>query len=203
MLISFKLLIINTFLSKGEPVNNNTYLKVVRQFHLAFKGKETAEIYDVLIEQLLRAIRKFDPHYKQKLKQIVEMIDEKFAQRKFTLAAINRHLEFDAVGHLRLLVRREYLQAAGKGEFECAGAWPPPASFFEGDGSPIGLTYCVQTWFRYYLQQWITSSMSQLESKEGVYSLDCRGQYSGSPESSSHGNSSLAIPATSTEGCRL
>ena len=65
-----------------------------------------AEIYDILIEQLLRAIRKFDPEYNLKLKQIVEMIDDKFAGPKFTLAAVNRHLGFDAVGHLRLLVRR-------------------------------------------------------------------------------------------------
>ena len=38
----------------------------------------------------------------------------KFAGRKFTVAAVNRHLEFDAVGHLRLLVRRGYLQADWK-----------------------------------------------------------------------------------------
>jgi len=63
-----------------SPLNKDTYLQIIRQFHLAFKGKDKdgAEIYDVLIEQLLRAIRKYDPDYKLKLKQIVEMIDAKF-----------------------------------------------------------------------------------------------------------------------------
>jgi hypothetical protein len=71
------------FMAKGVPITKETCLDVVRQFHLAFKGKETAEIYDILIEQLLRAIRKYDPEYKKKLKQIVEMIDDKFAGPKF------------------------------------------------------------------------------------------------------------------------
>ena len=92
------------------------------------------------------AIRKYDPDYKVKLKQIVEIIDEKFAGRKFTLDSVNRHLEFDAVGYLRLLVRYQYLESIGKGEFERTGSWPPPARFFAGQ--PIGITYCVQTyWF--------------------------------------------------------
>jgi hypothetical protein len=30
---------------------------------LAFKGKETTEIYDILMEQLLQAIQKYDPGY--------------------------------------------------------------------------------------------------------------------------------------------
>jgi hypothetical protein len=116
-----------------------------------------------MIEQLLRAIRKYDPEYNLKLKQIVEMIDDKFAQPKFTLAAANRHLGFDAVGHLRLLIRREYLEAAGKGEYERTSAWPPAVRLFS---KPIGITNCIQTWFRYYLEQWISSSMRQLETKE-------------------------------------
>ena len=189
------------FLVKGAPINKDTYLSVVRQFHLAFKGKETAEIYDILIEQLLRAIRKYDPDYNLKLKQIVEMIDDKFAQPKFTLAAANRHLGFDAVGHLRLLIRREYLEAAGKGEYERTAAWPPAVRLFS---KPIGITNCIQTWFRYYLEQWIPSSMRQLETKEGVYSLDYRGEYGDGSSHASSGNTDLAIPASSrragTEG---
>src|SRR5438477_5345961 len=122
------------------------------------------------------------------------MLDEKFAQRKFTLAALNHHLEFDAVGHLRLLVRRGHLVGIDK-EYERTSTWPPPASLFSN--GPVGFTYCVQTWFRYYLQQWITSSMGQLESKEGVYSLDCRGEYGSGAAHSSSGNTDLAIPAAS------
>jgi hypothetical protein len=149
-------------------------------------------IFTVLANRLLRAIRKFDPHYNQKLKQIVEMIDEKFAG-KFSVAVVNRHLEFDGVGHLRLLVRRGHLQAVGKGEYERTGSWPPPAKLWS---KPVGITNCVQTWFR-YLQQWITSSMGQLESKEGVYSLDCRREFGSRSSSPSSGNTDLAIPVPS------
>ena len=46
----------------------------------------------------------------------------------------------------------------------------PPDSFFKS--GPIGRVYYIQTWFRYYLQQWIEDHMRELEAKEGVYSLD-------------------------------
>jgi len=36
--------------------------KVVKHFHLAFKGMETEEIYDVLMEQLVAAINGYDPN---------------------------------------------------------------------------------------------------------------------------------------------
>ena len=36
----------------------------------------------------------------------------------------------------------------------------------------IRLAYYLQMWFRYYLQQHIESSMSEIETKEGIYSLD-------------------------------
>jgi hypothetical protein len=48
--------------------------------------------------------------------------------------------------------------------------WPPPPEFFEAGA--IGVAYFLQTWFRYYLQTWIETSMSQLETHEGVYSWD-------------------------------
>ena len=115
--------------------------------------------------------------------------------RNISVAAVNRHVEFDAVGFLRLLVRRGYLQAAGKGEYELTESWPPPASLFS---KPVGITNSVPTWFRYYLQQWITNSMGQLESKEGVYSLDCRGEYGSGSSQPSSGHSDLAIPASSS-----
>lgn len=51
--------------------------------------------------------------------------------------------------------------------------WPPPVEFFES--GPIGFAFYVQTWFRYYLQQWIEKRQSELETKEGVYSYGLRG----------------------------
>ena len=53
-------------------------LSIARQLHLAFKAKKANEMYDILAEQLLKAIRKYDPDYKEKVKEIVEVIDEKY-----------------------------------------------------------------------------------------------------------------------------
>jgi hypothetical protein len=44
--------------------------------------------------------------------------------------------------------------------------------FFAGDGNVIGLAYYLQTWFRFKLQEWISSRSRELEAKEGVYSLE-------------------------------
>ena len=54
--------------------------------------------------------------------------------------------------------------------FVRSGNWPPPATFFEGGA--IGLAYFLPSWFRYNLQAWIHDRMHELESKEGVYSLE-------------------------------
>lgn len=49
---------IQYFLPRGAALSRVTVSKAVRHLHLAFKGKETTEIYDILMEQLLRAIQK-------------------------------------------------------------------------------------------------------------------------------------------------
>jgi hypothetical protein len=93
-----------------------------------------------------------------------------------------------------MLVRRKHLERVGGG-FRRTSDWPPAALL---EGEPIGFTYCVQTWFRYYLQQWISHTMSELEAKEGVYSLDFRGQPDSRFAASKSGRKDgLAIPAAS------
>ncbi len=91
--------------------------KVVRHFHLAFKGMEGAEIYDVLMELLIAAANGYDPHYKQKVKQVVEVIEDELPrQKRITAALVNRHLEFDCDRHLRMLARAGFLEVVpGKG----------------------------------------------------------------------------------------
>src|SRR5579872_6529973 len=163
--------------------------------------KNHVEMYDIMMEQLLRAIRKYDPDYKGKMKQVVEKIDEKLADRsQFSTADLNRYLGFDAVKYLRNLVGRSHLASVGKGVFERA-AWPPPDTLLEGE--PIGLTYCVQTWFKYYLQQWITNSMSQLETKEGVYSQNGFDFRCHSAHGSSGRRNFVIRPASGRVVCRL
>jgi len=51
-------------------------------------------------------------------------------------------------------------------------SWPPSADFFAGDGNVIGLTYYLQKWFRFHLQDWMEKRSRELESKDGVYSLE-------------------------------
>jgi hypothetical protein len=66
---------IRYFLPKGAPATAGNISKAVRHLHLAFKGKTTAEIYDILMEQLLRAIKKYDPAYTDKVRLVAEVIN--------------------------------------------------------------------------------------------------------------------------------
>jgi hypothetical protein len=134
---------------------------ICKHLHLAFKGKTTDEIYDILMEQLLRTIRRYDPGYSDKTRLVVETINGKLSQfGQITLTDVNRHLEFDADRHLRMLVRRGYLEPVKErgriaAYVRSQTAWPPDAGIY---GNPVGITYCIQTWFRCYLQQWIARS---------------------------------------------
>ena len=51
------------FLPKGASLDWRTMNVIVKHFHLAFKGMETEEIYDVLMEQLVATIKGYDPKY--------------------------------------------------------------------------------------------------------------------------------------------
>ena len=76
---------------------------------------------------------------------------------------------------MRVLCRHGFLEPApdqgdGVRRYQRkAAAWPPPAQYLEA--GPVGFTYYLQMWFRYYLQSYIESSMSEIEAKEGMYSL--------------------------------
>jgi DNA-directed RNA polymerase specialized sigma24 family protein len=164
------------FLAKGTPVNKQTLTAAAKRFHLAFKGMETEEIYNVLMGQLLAAIRGYDPDYTAKVKLVAETIDHELSkQREFSAADVGRYVEFDCDRHLSLLRRKGFLDATAAEGKKAAGylraaAWPPPGTFFKS--GPIGFTYYIQTWFRYGLQAWIHDRMGELETKDGVYSWD-------------------------------
>ena len=143
---------------KGAPFNRTTISVAVRHLHLAFKGLETEEIYDVLMEQFLKAVKKYDPRYSLKVKLLIEKIEEEFLHAKsFTAADLNDYLDFDSDRYLRMLCRRGFLASRRqeRGEkkitvFKRTGEWPPPASLYEDN--IVGFAYYIQTWFRYYLQ---------------------------------------------------
>ena len=167
------------FLLKGVVLDRPTAQTVVSGFHLAFKGMETEEVYDVLMEQFLAAVAKYDPAYTEKVKQVVECMEDELSRYKQVRAVdLNRHVEFDSDRILRLLARRGFLTAVkGKGGKiagrKRTGSWPPPAEFFKS--GVIGFAYYIQTWFRYDLQQnesrYLPPSFAKTPSWKGEISI--------------------------------
>ena len=165
------------FLPAGQRLNWITANRIVKQLHLAFKGMETEEIYDVLMSLLVLVLKEYDPTYTDKVKATVEVIEHELSTRKqFSGADVNRHLEFDCHRYLRLLGRLGFLCPVQEGKekgvfrFVRADAWPPPGSFFEKGA--VGVAYYVSKMFRYKLRGWIQHRMREIECKEGVYSLE-------------------------------
>ena len=73
------------------------------------------EIYDVLMEHLVSAVKGYDPDYKAKVKLVVEVINNELSKRKqFAVNDVNRHLDIDSNRYLRLLVRVGFLAASRK-----------------------------------------------------------------------------------------
>src|SRR5262249_17055084 len=90
------------FLRKGAAADRAGMKNAIRQLHLAFKGMLTEEIYDVLMEQFLRAAAKYDPHYTDKVKDVVEVIDRALSKSPFFRAAdVDRHLQYAGHRYLR------------------------------------------------------------------------------------------------------
>ena len=107
---------IKYFLPKGTLLNMVTASHAVRHLHLAFKRMTADEIYDVFMELLLEAVKKYDPQYTEKVKIVAGKIDEVFRNASFSIAELNDHLEFDSNRFIRLLCRRGFLQGSGERE---------------------------------------------------------------------------------------
>jgi len=148
----------------------STSASTCKMLHLAFKGATTEDIYDTLAFCFVRAARKFDPHHAEKVKAVCKVIDE--LPKKFTIAELAERVDGDAVGILRALSRKSFLTRT-KSKKVVVGYeksfWPPPAEFLEID--PIGFTYVIQMWFRYYLNDYIGTQMDELESVGGGVNL--------------------------------
>jgi hypothetical protein len=84
------------FLPKGQTLTRQNLNPVVRHLHLAFKEMETEERYDVLMEQLMRAIKQYDPTYTEKVKLVVEAINRELSKRtQFAAVDVRRYVDFD------------------------------------------------------------------------------------------------------------
>jgi hypothetical protein len=103
---------IRYFLPKGSGGDRAAISTAIRHLHLAFKTMETEEIYDVLMDQFVKAAAMYDPRYTDKLKQVVEVIDHALSgSRHFGAVDVDRFLEFGGDRYLRLLCRRGFLVA--------------------------------------------------------------------------------------------
>jgi len=124
------------FLPKGQTLTRQSLNPVVRHLHLAFKEMDTEEVYDVLMEQLVRAINQYDPMYTEKVKLVVEAINHELSKRtQFATIDVNRYLEFDCSRHIRLLCRRGFLTSHEKtGLEERAPFSDAPAEVCRGPG---------------------------------------------------------------------
>ncbi len=185
------------FVPRGQPVNKATLSAACRTLHLAFKQMDSDEVYDVLVQCFLKSVAKYDPRYTEKMAEVIRLLNSHSTKHRFARlkniypSKLNAYLDFDCTRLLRLLVRRGYLEPhsklSAKGVkqlyYRRTSEWPPPPSFMTA--GPIGMTYFVQRWFKYFLQEWIDRRMSEIESKDGVFQLEHRLDYSDSSKARS------------------
>jgi hypothetical protein len=173
-------LLLQCFIPKGSPADRASLGAACRSLHLAFKGMDPAEIYDQLMMCLVRAVKRYDPSYSLKVREVAAAIDRQLHDHKFVkfvlTAKLSSFVGYDCTRYLRLLGKRGFLAPVTR-EGSIAGykpteTWPPPEDFL--NSKPVGLAYFVPKWFRYFLTDWIQWRMGELEAKEGVLQLDHR-----------------------------
>lgn len=179
-------LFLRTLAPSGSSDERLAMSNTCRTLHLAFKQATTDDIYDTLALCLMRAIKKYDPFYTEKVKRVCDEIISKCKGKpirkgvkpEFTAAEITKRAGIESTGRLRLLVRRGHLASITDSKKKVIGyrrkvrSWPPPAKFFQS--GPVGFTYFIPMYFRYYLHEYISDEMSAIESKEGMLQLDHR-----------------------------
>lgn len=177
---------LNLLSSSGQDKSSKAYGEICRTLHLAFKQCTTDDIYDSLLMCLMRAVQKYDPRYVEKLSKVCDLIDKKCkgkykkeaATPEFSAKDISVKMGIDVNSYLRKLVKRGYLRSISDNKKKVIGyrrevkGWPPPPVLFKN--GPVGFTYAVQTYFRFYLHEYITHQMRSIESKEGMLQLDHR-----------------------------
>jgi hypothetical protein len=166
--------------------SNAAYGEICRTLHLAFKQATTDDVYDSLSICLMRAINKYDPLYVEKLLKVCGLIDIKCKGKhrrigttpEFSSIEIASKMGTDVNSYLRKLVKRGHLKSIADTKKKVIGYrrdpknWPPPPVLFRS--GPVGFTYAVQTYFRFYLHEHITRQMHSIEAKEGMLQLDHR-----------------------------
>ena len=72
--------------------------------------------HTLLTERFVTAVHRYDPGYTDKVKVVVEAIDNELSrQKQFAIADVNRHLDFDGNRCIRMLCRTGFLEALKTG----------------------------------------------------------------------------------------
>lgn len=171
---------------KGTTDGRLVLSNICHTLHLAFKQASTDDIYDSLLMCLMRAVKKYDPFYVEKVKRACEAIDARCKGKQkragllpeFTTEDIAKDMGINCVGYLRKLVKLGHLYSISDTKKKVIGYrrvpknWPPPDTLFKS--GRVGFTYFIPLYFRFYLHEHISEQMRALESKEGVLQLDWR-----------------------------
>lgn len=155
------------FLPADATVDRAAFSKAAKHLHLAFPQQSPTDVYDILNTLLLRCVKKYDPNYVDKVRDVVKII-QKSKAKHLTVDSIVKKVKFDPTGAIRLLARKGYIIAVrGAGKkligYKTTKAWPPSQEFLSS--GPVGFVYFIQTWFRYYLQEHIDEQMKTLEAR--------------------------------------
>jgi hypothetical protein len=103
-------LLLRCFVPREQAANRATLGAACRTLHLAFKGMDADEVYDQLMMCLVKAIRRYDPYYSNKVKATVAVLENGLADRKrFSISEVSSQLGYDAASYVRVLVKRGYL----------------------------------------------------------------------------------------------
>lgn len=171
---------------KGNSEGRLVLSNICHTLHLAFKQASTDDIYDSLLMCLMRAVKKYDPFYVEKVKKACEAIDVRCKRKpkrigttpEFTTEDIAQDMGISCVGYLRKLVKLGFLHSISDTKKKVIGyrrvpkKWPPPASQFKS--GRVGFTYFIPLYFRFYLHEHISEQMRSIESREGMLQLDQR-----------------------------
>lgn len=156
------------FLPATNSPDKAAFAKAAKHLHLAFPQHTATEVYDILNTLLLRCVKKYDPNYVIKVRDLVKIIIKLTKKKYFTVEEIAKKVPFEPTGAIRLLARKGFIKAVrGKQKkligYKVTKAWPPSKEFLSS--GPVGFVYVVQTWFRYYLQEYIDDQMKTIEAR--------------------------------------
>jgi sigma-70-like protein len=190
---------LKTLMPSGSSDSHMALTQVCKTLHLAFKQQSTDDVYDIMVMCFLKAIKKYDPFYHLKIKQVSEHLNKYLTKKsQIDVNSITDIVKFNSAGCLKWLSRKGFITPVTDAKKRTSGysrgeIWPIPKETFSTE--PIGFTYFAQTWFRYYLNDYITNAMSELEAKPDILQLEHAYSNDGDGDTSAMSNGKDMVPS--------